>query len=84
MKKVDHYNFFFFFSLCIKMSETTYCQRNRETIVMRAKDYDQNKKEVLKERVKNKYRELSEEDKNIKKSIEEIDILICQKKKSKN
>ena len=52
MKKVDHYNFF---SLYIKMSETTYYQRNRETMLKRAKDYYQNKKEVLRERAKNKY-----------------------------
>ena len=41
------------------MSETTYYQRNR------AKDYFENNKELLRERVKNKYRELVEE-KNIK------------------
>ena len=32
----------------------------------RGKNYYQNRKEVLKERAKNKYRELSEEDENIK------------------
>ena len=37
------------------MSETTYYQRNRETMLKRAKDYYQNKKEVLRERAKNKY-----------------------------
>ena len=62
-EKVDHY---IFFSLYIKMSETTYYQRNRETMLKRAKDCCQNKKKVLRERAKNKYRELSEEDKNIK------------------
>ena len=31
------------------MSETTYYQRNRETILNRAKDYYKNNKEVLKE-----------------------------------
>ena len=57
------------------MSETTYYQRNREVILNRAKDYYENKKELLrgrerererereKERAKNKYRELSEEEK---------------------
>ena len=34
------------------MSETTYYQRNRETMLNRAKDYFQNKKEVLRERAK--------------------------------
>ena len=36
MKKVDH-DFFFFFSLYIKMSKTTYYQRNREIMLKRAK-----------------------------------------------
>ena len=50
------------------MSETTYYQRNREVILSRAKDYYENNKELLRERerAKNKYRELSEEEKNIK------------------
>ena len=32
------------------MSEATYYQRNREVILMRAKDYYENNKELLKER----------------------------------
>ena len=50
------------------MSETTYYRRNREVILNRAKDYYENNKELLRERerAKNKYRELSEEEKNIK------------------
>ena len=45
------------------MSETIYYQRNREVILNRAKDYDENNKELLRERAKNKYRDLSEEEK---------------------
>ena len=50
------------------MSETTYYQRNREVILNRANDYYENNKELLRERerARNKYRELSEEEKNIK------------------
>ena len=48
------------------MSETTYYQRNREVILNRARDYYENNKEVLREKANNKYRELSEEEKNIK------------------
>ena len=66
MKKLDHYNFF---SLYIKISETTYYQRNRETILNRAKDYYQNSKEVLKDKASDK-----------KESAKEIDIKICVKK----
>ena len=31
------------------MSEKTYCQRNREVILKRAKDYYENNKELLRE-----------------------------------
>ena len=48
------------------MSETTYYQRNGEVILNRAKDYYENNKELLRERAKNKCRELFEEEKNIK------------------
>ena len=48
------------------MSETTYCERNRDVILNRSKDYYENNEELLLERAKNKYRELSEEEKNIK------------------
>ena len=34
------------------MSETTYYQRSREVILNRAKDYDENNKELLSEKVK--------------------------------
>ena len=46
---MDYYKIFL---LHIKMGETTYCQRNRETILYRAKGYYQNNKEVLREREK--------------------------------
>ena len=42
------------------MSEITYYQRKREVILKRTKDYCENNKELLKQRAKNKYRELSE------------------------
>ena len=44
------------------MSGTTYYQRSRETMLLkRAKCYYQNKKEALRERAKNEYRQLCEE-----------------------
>ena len=46
MKKMDHYNFF---SLYIKMSEVTYYQRIKETILNRVKDYHENNKELLRD-----------------------------------
>ena len=50
------------------MCETIFYQRNREIILKRTKDYYENNKELLRERerAKNKCRELSEEEKNIK------------------
>ena len=62
MEKVDHYNFF----IIIKMSETTYYQRNRDIILNGAKDYYKNGKERLRDKARDKYRSLSEEEKNKK------------------
>ena len=50
------------------MSETTYYQRNRKVILNRAKIYYENNKELLRERAKNKFRELSEEEKTLKRA----------------
>ena len=46
MKKVNHYNFF---SLYIKIIETTYNQRNRDVILDRTKKYYENNKKALKD-----------------------------------
>ena len=51
------------------MSGTTYYQRNREVILNTAKRYYYDNTEVLREKVKNKYRELSEEEKIYKERI---------------
>ena len=47
------------------MSEITYYQRKREKMLNRAKYYYKNNKKVLREKARNKYRNLPEEDKNI-------------------
>ena len=47
---MDYYKYFL---LYIKMIETTYYQRYRETILNIAKDYYGNNKEVLREKAKN-------------------------------
>ena len=65
------------------MSETTYYKRNREVILNREKDYENNK-ELLRERAKNKYRELSEEEKNIKREYGKTDIITYLKKRKKD
>ena len=43
--------------------ELTYYQRNRDVILNRAKEYFENDKETLREQVRDKYRNLSEEEK---------------------
>ena len=51
------------------MSGTTYYQRNREVMLNTAKRYYLDNIEVLREKAKNKYRELSEEEKKYKDRI---------------
>ena len=49
------------------MSESahlTYYQKNRDTILNRAKDYYENDKERLRDQARDKYRNFSEEGKN--------------------
>ena len=48
------------------MSEKTYNPRNRDVILNRANDYYENDKKKIKRASKNKYRNLSEEEKNKK------------------
>ena len=69
--------------LCLKISETTYYRKNRETIINRAKKYDENYKERLREKTKNKYRELSEKKKILRENKQETYIYIYVRKKRK-
>ena len=48
------------------MSDLTYCQRNREVILNRAKAYYENDKERLKKQARDKYSNLSEDENNRK------------------
>ena len=48
------------------MRETTYYQRNRETVLNRANDYIKNNKKKLRKKVMNKYRKIFQEEKNVK------------------
>ena len=69
------------------MSESaylTYYQRNRDVILNRAKDYYENDKKRLREQARDKYRNLSEEEKIKKENIEKIDTTICPKKRKKD
>ena len=57
----------------------TYYQKNRGVIINTAKDYYENDKERLREQARDKYRNLSEEEK-----IKKIDITICLKRRNLN
>ena len=65
------------------MSEATYYQRNRDVIISRAKDYlKKNDKKRLKDNATgDKYRNLSEEEKNKKREYGRNRYHMCQKKK---
>ena len=56
------------------MSDFTYYQRNRDVILNRAKNYYENDKERLRELARDKYRNLSEEEKNKKGEYEKKQI----------
>ena len=51
------------------MIDLPYYKRNRDVILNRAKNCHENDKERLRERARDKYRNLSEEDKNKKNRI---------------
>ena len=55
-----------FFVLYIIMDNTTYYQRNRDIALNKAKEYYKNNNKGLKKQARDKYRNLSEEDKNKK------------------
>ena len=63
------------------MDNTTYYQRNREIMLNRAKGYNENGEERLREQARNKYRNLKRENRE---NMEKNDIEICLTKRSKN
>ena len=60
----------------------TYYQRNRDVILNRAEDYYEKDKQRLRKQARDKYRNLSEEEK--KKNMGKIDTTICLKKRKKD
>ena len=64
--KKAHCNFFTY----KKVSGATYYERNRDVILNREKDYYENNKELLRERAKNKYRELPKNEKDVKRQYQ--------------
>ena len=68
----------------IENTNLTYYQRNRDVILNRAKNYYENDKKRLREQAKSKYRNLFEEEKNKKRDMGKIDIVISLKKRKKD
>ena len=66
--------FIYFFHYSKKMDNTTYYQGNKETMLNRARDYNENdKNETYLKTIKRK-----------RENMEKIDVIICLKKRSKN
>ena len=66
------------------MSETTYYQRNRNVILSRAKGYYKADKERLRDNARDKYRNLSEDEKNKKRKYGRNRYHNMSKKRNKN
>ena len=65
------------------MTDTTYYQRNRDVILNRAKDYYENDKERLKNQAADNTEIYLKNKKLKRENMEEIDIIICLKKRNK-
>ena len=66
-------------------ADLTYYQRNQSIILNRAKYYYENDKERLRKHARDKYRNLSEEEKNKKKkNMDTTYTAICLKKRNKD
>ena len=63
------------------MSDLTYKRRNRDVILNRAKDYCENDKERLKKHARDKYRNLSDEEKTKTREYRKNSTILCLKKK---
>ena len=63
------------------MSDLTYKRRNRDVVLNRAKDYCENDKERLKKHARDKYRNLSEEEKTKTREYRKNSTILCLKKK---
>ena len=64
-------------------TDLTYYQRKQDVMLNKGKDYYKNNKERLREQARDKYRKISEEEKNKKENMAKIDPVICLKKETK-
>ena len=61
-------------------TDLTYYKKKRDVVLSKAKDYYKNNKDIW-EQARDKYRNLSEEEKNKKENMEKIDITRCLKRR---
>ena len=66
------------------MSNTTYCQRNRDLILNRAKDYYENDKKRLKEQARDNAEIYLKKIRMKRENMQETDTVICLKKRNKD
>ena len=64
-------------------NKLTYYQRNRNVILNSAKDCYENDNEQLRQPARNKYRNLSKEEKIKRENTGKTDTKVCEKKKTK-
>ena len=65
-------------------TDLTYYQKNRDAVLSKVKDCYKNNKDRLREQAREKYRNLSEEEKSKKENMGKIAIIICLKKRNKD
>ena len=76
--------FWIFFIIYKKMSGIAYYQRNKDVLLNIAQYYYENNKKILRDKGKDNYINLSEEEKTKRVNLEKIDIIICLRKRNKN
>ena len=62
-------------------TDLTDYQKNQDVMLSKANYYYKNNKDRLREQARDKYRNLSEEEKNKKENMGKIDIIICLKRR---
>ena len=82
---IDKKDFLYIFIMYEKqLSTLKKLIKETDVILNRAKDYNKNDNERLREQARDKYRNLPEEEKNKKREFGKIDTIIYLKKRNKN
>ena len=68
----------------VKNTNLTYYQKNKDVVLINAKDYYKNNKDRLMEQARDKYKNLSEEEENKKENMGKTDITRCLKRRKQD